>query len=255
MSRTWTLATNTFREAVRDRMLAACLVFGAMVLGGAVALAPLTLGEEGRIIADLGLAAISVFSFLILVLVGTGLVYKEIERRTITTILTLPVHRHEFVFGKFLGLLSTLLVCLAMLAVLYLGVVQVFGDGVGFNHIMALLLTALEIMLATSVALFFATVSSPILSAVFTCATVVLGFLSDDLRALALSNGNAGIQAVAKAGYVLLPAFHQFNVRNNLLSGVSVPAEHLAICVVYAALDTAAILLITVAVFSKRDFQ
>jgi ABC-type transport system involved in multi-copper enzyme maturation permease subunit len=255
LSRTWTLAENTFREAVRDRMLVACLVFGAMVLGGAVALAPLTLGEGGRIIADLGLAAISVFSFLILVLVGTGLVYKEIERRTIMTILTHPVHRHEFVLGKYLGLLGTLLLCLAMLSVLYLGIVQVFGNGVGLNHVAALLLTALEIMLATAVALFFATVASPILSAVFTCSTVVLGFLSDDLRSLALANGTPLLQGIAKAAYVVLPAFHQFNIRNNLLSGVPVPIEYVASCIAYALLDTAAILLVTIAVFSKRDFQ
>ncbi len=255
MSRTWTLAENTFREAVRDRMLLACLAFGALSLAGSVALAPLTLGEEGRIIADLGLAAISAFSILILILVGTGLVYKEIERRTITTILTLPVHRHEFVLGKYLGLLGTLLVCLAMLSALYLGAVHTFGGGVGFNHVAVLFLTALEIALATAVALFFATVASPILSAVFTFSTVVLGCLSDDLRTLAVSHGSNAVQAFAKGMYALVPAFHQFNVRNNLLSGVPVPLEHLATCAVYAALQTAAILLVTVAIFSKRDFQ
>jgi ABC-type transport system involved in multi-copper enzyme maturation permease subunit len=250
-----TLAENTFREAVRDRMLAACLAFGALALGGSVVLAPLTLGEEGRIIADLGLAAISIFSILILVIVGTGLVYKEIERRTITTILTQPVHRHEFVLGKYLGLFGTLLVCLAMLSVLYLGTVQFFGNGVGFNHVAALFLTALEAGLATAVALFFATVASPLLSAVFTFATFALGYMSDDLRSLALSSGNEGLQALAKIAYAILPAFHHFHVRNNLLSGVPVPPGHIVHCIGYAALDTAAILLITVAIFSKRDFQ
>ncbi len=254
MIRTMTLAENTFREAVRDKMLVACLVFGAMALGGSVALAPLTLGEGGRIISDLGLAAISMFSILILVLVGTGLVYKEIERRTITTILTHPVHRHEFVLGKYFGLLGTLLVCLALLSILYLGVVQVFGNGVKWNHFAALVLTGLEVALATAVALFFATVASPILSAVFTFAVFVLGSLSDDLRALAVSSGNLAMQAFARVVETILPAFHHFNIRNNLLSGAPVPPEHLVHCVVYATLDTAALLLITIVIFSRRDF-
>jgi len=249
------LAQNTFREAVRDKMLVACLAFGAITLGGAVCLAPLTLGEQGRIISDMGLASISLFSIVILVLVGTGLIYKEIERRTITTILTHPVHRYEFVLGKFVGLVTMLLVCLAALSVLYLGVVAVFGDGIGFNHLAALFLTALEIIMATAVALFFATVASPILSAVFTVCVFILGYLSDDLRSLALSSGSAAVQLAAKTVYAVLPAFHHFHVRNHLLSGVPVPPEHLLRCILYAALDTTALLLLTIAVFRKRDFQ
>jgi ABC-type transport system involved in multi-copper enzyme maturation permease subunit len=236
-------------------MLVACLAFGAIALGGSVCLAPLTLGEQGRIISDMGLASISLFSIVILVLVGTGLIYKEIERRTITTILTHPVHRYEFVLGKFCGLVSMLLVCLAALAVLYLTVVAVFGDGISFNHIAALFLTALEIVMATAVALFFATVASPILSAVFTVCVFILGYLSDDLRSLALSSGSAAVQLLAKTIYAVLPAFHHFHVRNHLLSGVPVPPEHLLRCILYAALDTSALLLLTIAVFRKRDFQ
>lgn len=255
MSRAMVLAQNTFREAVRDKMLVACLSFGAIALGGSVCLAPLTLGEQGRIISDMGLAAISLFSIVILVLVGTGLIYKEIERRTITTILTHPVHRHEFVLGKFVGLASMLLVCLAVLSVLYLGVVAFFGDGITLNHCAALFLTALEIVMATAVALFFATVASPILSAVFTVCVFILGYLSDDLRSLAASSGSVGVQLLAKVIYAVLPAFHHFHVRNHLLSGVPVPPEHLLHCIFYAAFDTTALLLLTIVVFRKRDFQ
>jgi ABC-type transport system involved in multi-copper enzyme maturation permease subunit len=249
------LAQNTFREAVRDKMLVACLTFGALALGGAVCLAPLTLGEQGRIISDLGLASISVFSIVILILVGTGLIYKEIERHTITTILTHPVNRHEFVLGKIVGLASMLLVCLAVLSVLYLSVVAVFGDGISLNHFAALFLTALEIVMATSVALFFATVASPILSAVFTVCVFILGYLSDDLRSLAATSSNATIHLLAKVTYAVLPAFHHFHVRNHLLSGVPVPPEHLLRCILYAALDTTALLFLTIVVFRKRDFQ
>jgi hypothetical protein len=119
----------------------------------------------------------------------------------------------------------------------------------------ALLLTAMEMVLATSVALFFGAIASPILSAVFTVCVFALGYLSDDLLTLAMAEGNAVQQSLAKAVVAILPAFHHFDVRNHLLSGIPVPAEHLVHCALYASLYTAALLLVTIAVFRLRDFE
>ena len=101
MSVPWILARNTFREAVRDRLLATALVFGGLLVATAVGLAPLTLGEHERVVRDLGLSAVSAFTLLLILLVGTGMVYREIERRTIDTILTQPIGRADFLLGKF----------------------------------------------------------------------------------------------------------------------------------------------------------
>ena len=151
----WILARNTFRESVRDRLITVVLVFGALLVASSALLAPLTLGEQGRVVRDLGLSAITLFSMILIVTAGTGLVFREIERKTIHTILTLPVSRTSFIVGKFFGLCGTVLVALAMLGALYVGVVAVFGGGVRSELFVAIGLVALEACVMTAVAVMF----------------------------------------------------------------------------------------------------
>jgi ABC-type transport system involved in multi-copper enzyme maturation permease subunit len=255
MSRTFTLAANTFREAVRDRLLTTVLAFGAMMVLGAIVLAPLTLGEEVRVVRDLGLAAISLFSVLTIVLVGTGMVYREIAHRTIHTILTHPVRRAEFVVGKFLGLYGTIFFAFAVLSLVYLAVVALFGGGVQANLFVALGLGALEALVVTAIAIFFSTVASPLLSAVFTLAVVVAGHVIGSVRLLVGYADNAAIEAFVGVLYVVLPSLHQFGVRNNLLTGIPVPAEQLLWCAGYSLLYSGGLLVLTILAFQRRDFE
>jgi ABC-type transport system involved in multi-copper enzyme maturation permease subunit len=255
MTRTLILAENTFREAIRDRLLYVALVFGGIILCGSVLIAPLTLGENAKIIVDLGLSAISVFAVLIVILVGTGLVYKEIERRTIHTVLAQPVWRHEFVLGKFLGLYGVLAVALALLSLFYLLVVSVFANGVQANLLVALLLTFCEAGVVTAIALLFSSVASPLLSAVFTFAIYLLGHLAADLPALAAQTQSVVVDGMVRVVTTILPALHHFEIRNNVLSGVPVPPERVYLCLAYAGLYTATVLLVTIVVFSRRDFE
>jgi ABC-type transport system involved in multi-copper enzyme maturation permease subunit len=255
MTRTLILAENTFREAIRDRLLYVVLVFGGLILCGSVLIAPLTLGENAKIIVDLGLSAVNVFAVLIVILVGTGLVYKEIERRTIHTVLAQPVWRHEFVLGKFLGLYSVLAVCLTLLSLFYLLMILVFADGVNTNVLLALLLTFSEAGIVTAIALLFSSVASPLLSAVFTFAIYLLGHLAADLPALTMQTESAAVHGMVKAATFLLPALHHFEIRNNVLSGVPVPPERIYFCLAYAGLYVVSLLLITIVVFSRRDFD
>ena len=139
------IALNTFREAVRDKILYSLLFFALVMIGGSVLVADLTIGEYGKIIRDLGLASISIFGLLIAIFVGIGLIYKEIERKTIYTIASKPVPRWEFLVGKYLGLVATLAVQVGIMSAAYLLVLQ--GIGVGGNATMlpALWLTFVEL--------------------------------------------------------------------------------------------------------------
>jgi ABC-type transport system involved in multi-copper enzyme maturation permease subunit len=250
-----TLARNTFREAVRDRMLAAVLVFGALLVVASVVLAPLTLGEQPRVIRDLGLASISLFTILAIVMVGTGMVYREIEHRTIHTILTHPVTRAHFILGKFLGLYGGICLSIAMLSVVYLGVVAAFGGGWDVNLLPALLLSAAEAAIVTSVAIFFSSVASPLLSAMFTLLVFVSGHLAGDLGELATEAGNVAVARAVELMYVVLPSLHQFDVRNNILSGTPIDVAQVAHCLGYSLLYSAAVIVATVVAFSRRDLE
>ncbi len=255
MSPVWILARNTFREAIRDRLLSTALVFGGVLVLASVILAPLTLGEHHRVVRDLGLSAVNAFTMLLIILIGTGMVYREIERRTIDTILTQPVGRPHFILGKFLGLYGSMLVCLAVLGVVYLAVVVLFGGGFAVGPLLALALTALEALIVTAVAIFFSSVASPLFSAVFTFLVLLAGHFGATLQGLANASGNVGLAGVVKVIYVVLPSLHQFDVRNNVLAGTPVPAAQLAGCAIYSLLYAGALLLVTMVAFQRKDFE
>src|SRR5947208_16133152 len=111
------IARNAFREAVRDRVLYNLVVFALLLIGGAIFLGELSAGQEAKIIVDLGLSAILLFGVFISVFIGVGLVYKEIERRTLYAILSKPISRAEFLLGKYLGLCATLFVNVMIMCV------------------------------------------------------------------------------------------------------------------------------------------
>src|SRR5713101_3262266 len=170
------IALNTFREAIRNRILYVLLVFAVVMISFSQILSLLTVGSEEKIIKDFGLASIDVFGVLTSVFIGVGLVSREIERRTVYTLLAKPIHRFEFVLGKYGGLVITLLVNTTVMALWFFLVLALKGM---FDPrlVLAVLLLYLQFLLITAIAVFFSCLSSPILSSVLTLALYVIGHL------------------------------------------------------------------------------
>lgn len=249
------IARNTFREAVRDRLLTTILVFGAVIVASSVILAPLTLGEEDRIVRDLGLTAVNVFAMLLVIFVGTSLVYREVEQRTIYAMLTQPISRTQFLLGKYLGLYAAVFSSVAILGLFYILVVQFVGSGAMGNLVLAVGLVALEGAILTAVAVLFSTVASPFLSAVFTFLVYVAGHLAADLKLLAKHASAPGLNVLGDIFSVIVPALHAFHVRDNIISGMAIPGERLAWCVLATLLYSAAALATASLAFARRDFE
>src|SRR5437870_9454007 len=194
LRRTFAIARNAFREAVRDRVLYNLVLFVLLLIGGAIFLGELSAGQEAKIIVDLSLSAMLLFGVFIAIFVGVGLVYKEIERRTLYAILAKPIGRGQFLLGKYLGLCLTLFVNVLImgggvsLALIY---VRRGWDPLVFKIWPAILLIYVELMIVTGVALLFSTFSSPALSALLTFFVFIIGHLSADLKTLANSAGSA----------------------------------------------------------------
>lgn len=198
MSKVLHIALNTFRESSRDRVLYVIAFFGVALMAASQGLGWVSVGEETQIVQDFSLAAISFFGALIAVFVGTGLVYKEIEKRTIYTILSKPVSRWQFLLGKFCGLMAVLLAAvagmgaIALAIIYYSGCTTPTGDG-GFwldridwtLLLQALTLLYFEMMVVVALAIFFSTVSSPGLAAVFTFCAYLVGQITPSLMDLA----------------------------------------------------------------------
>jgi len=256
-SRIGQVAFNTFREAVRDRVLYNLIAFALLLSGAAILVGQISIAIERLVVVNLGLTAVTLFGVVIAIFIGIGLVSKEIEKRTLYTVLSRPVRRWEFVVGKFLGLTGTLLVNTffmaigVFLALLY--VVRHFERG-DSGIVAALYFIVLQFLIVCSLALLFSSFSSPLLSAVFTFALFVIGNLSEDLRGFAAATkGIAG--AVANLVVYLVPNFSAMNVVNQVAHGEAVAGRLIFYNTLYALLYSAMAISGAVLIFQRRNLK
>lgn len=258
MSRTFAIARNAFREAVRDRVLYNLVIFALLLIAGAIFLGELSAGQEAKIIVDLGLSAILLFGVFIAIFVGVGLVYKEIERRTVYAILSKPVGRGEFLLGKYLGLCLTLLVNVVIMG-LGLSLALIFVKR-GFDPLViriwpAVLLIYVELTILTGVALLFSSFSSPALSALLTFFVFTIGHFSADLKTLSYSMGSAPARWLFSALYYLLPNLANYNLITPAAHGVLPGAGPIMMAIVYGLIYVAVLLAATTLIFRGRNLK
>jgi Cu-processing system permease protein len=182
------VAVNTFREAVRDRVLYNLIFFALLMIGAAILVGEISIGVDEMVIINLGLSAISIFGIIMAIFIGVGLVYKEMEKRTLYSLLAKPLRRWEFLFGKFAGLLLTLAVNTSLMTLGLAGVLYYVRHR--FERSDAAILVAvyfilLELALITALALFFSCFSGPMLSTLYTLGIYIAGVFAADIKASA----------------------------------------------------------------------
>lgn len=262
------IAWNVFRESVRDKVLYNLVLFAIVLMGASFLIGQLTAGQDVKIIKDLGLAAMSVFGLFIAVFIGIGLVSKEVERRSIYSLLSKPIERHQFVVGKYAGLLLTLAVNVSVMSAALYAVLGYMAwtatplAAAGWERpaldpamLKAVVLTYGELAIVTAVALFFSTFSTPMLSAALTFALFVAGRFSADLRNFNQVTDSAAANALTNALYWVLPNLAPFDVRAQVVHGQPVAAAYMLLTLLYGAAYVAALVLAASLVFSRRDFK
>lgn len=256
MNKSLVIARNTFREAVRDRILYNLVLFVLLITASAIFLGGLTAGQEARTIVNLGLNASLVFGAFISIFVGVSLVSKEIERRTIYAIFSKPIKRGEFIVGKYLGLCLTLLVnVLVMGAGVSLALFYVGGGRLAFSIWGAIFLIYLQLVILTAVAILFSSFSSPALSALLAFFVFIIGHFSQSLRDFAAALGSPVTKLFFDFLYYVLPNFSFFNFATNAAHG-DVPAwATLGGATAYAIVYAGILLVITTLIFSRRNFK
>ncbi len=249
------IARNTFREAIRDRVLAGVVGAGAALLLLTVIARPLAMGEGTRITVDLGLSAISFLGLLVVLMVGTNLVAKEIERRTIFNLLSRPIPRPVYLVGKWAGFAGALWAVAMALGVALWAVVAVLGQpGLGLAIAEAVFLAGLELSVITAIAVMFSAISTPVLSSLYTLGLFAAGQWSDDLRRFA-ERAPGAMRPMLDVIANLVPNLSLFNMRSLAASGDTAPVLQLGVAVVYALLYCACVLAIGAAAFESRDFK
>lgn len=258
LSRISAIARNTFREAARDRVLYNLVLFVLVLTAAAIFIGELSGGQERKIIVDLGLSAMLIFGVFIAIFVGVGLVYKEIERRTIYAIFSKPVGRGEFLVGKYLGLCLTLLVNVVVMGLgvsLALAYVRKGWDPLILTIWPAILMIYMELMLITALALLFSSFSSPALSALLTFCIFIIGHFSADLKSLATSLGSTSARLAFGGLYYLLPNLANYSFITPAAHGRAPAAAFVVSSGLYALVYITVILAAATLVFSRRNFK
>jgi Cu-processing system permease protein len=249
------IARSTFREAVRDKVFSLVGVFGLVLLLSTVVMSPLTIGAQTKIVADIGLGAMTAFSLIVILLVGSGMVHKEIDKRTITTILSKPISRLEFLIGKSLGLLWTIAVMMGAMTALFLVAVLLTRTPFRSAFLVSILLSMAEMVVVTSVAMFFSSFTGSLLTSLFTLGVFIAGHTLRDLETFAGATGNGGVERGALVLRRLLPDLELFNIRNAAVHGLPVEALHVLWSLLYGALYSASLLGLAAILFRRREFR
>lgn len=248
------IALNTFKEAIRDRILYLLFFFAAVAVVSSRLMAVLTVGDRVKIVKDVGLASLSLFGVLMAILIGTGLVYKEIDKKTVFTLISKPIHRWQFIIGKFLGLVLTLFVMTLLMSLIFLVTVFLHTFKIEGRLLIAVFFIFLELILITAVAILFSSFSTPILSSVFSFSFFLIGHFSWGLQALIQKTNSGAARALTQVLYIFLPDLENFNFKTEVVYGLSVQPKFYLFSALYGLAYTIFILALAVLIFKKRDF-
>jgi len=248
------IAANTFREAIREKVLYLLLFFAAASLILSQFLALLTVGDKAKIIKDVGLASLSLFGMLIAVIIGTTLVSKEIDKKTLYSLISRPINRYQFILGKFFGLILVLLVALSLMSITFLVIIFFHTFTVEWKMLMAILFIFFELCLLTSVAIFFSCLTTPILSSVFSLSFYIIGHLSWGLETLIKKMKPGAGKILIQILYTVLPDLENLNFKTEVVHNLPLPIHICLYSSLYAIFYTLFVLFLSIFIFRKKDF-
>jgi Cu-processing system permease protein len=258
MRRAGAVALNTFREAVRDRVLYNLVFFALLMMAAAVAVGQISIGIEQTVIVSLGLSAISVIGLLISIFIGVALVSKEMDKRTLYALLAKPVRRWEFLLGKFGGLVLTLAVNTAamagglLLVMLYVKHSLERGDAA---VLVAVYFIWLKLALVVALALLFSCFTTSLLAILFTVGLYIVGLYVQELRNLPVEVMTPAMATLTRWLSYLLPNFENFNVMAMAAHGRAVPGALILQNTLYTVIYCTIVLTAAAAVFSRRNLK
>ncbi len=255
MSRVYVIATNTFREAVRDRVLHSILFFAVILLCLSLALREMSIGDTAKVVRGVALGGTSLLAAIIAIFLGVGLVYKEIEKKTIYTLASKPMPRWQLLLGKYLGLWFTLAAEVGLLTLFY-SVVMATQQGLPSAGVyLAMGLLMVELSLLTAWATLFSTFATPMTASAFSVCIYLIGHFADDLLLFGERAEEGPFKTMVLLLYRVVPNLESFNIRAEAVHGVAVPWSEVLWSCAYGFGYTAAVLAVAMIIFERRDFK
>jgi len=247
------IAVNTFMETIRNKVLYNVLLVAGVVLVLSISFGDLSVFSRVQVMTDFGLATLSITGLLLSIFIGIGMLGMEITNKTVYGILTKPVTRSSFIIGKFSGLLAVLLLNFALITLFFLAVIHFMGGAVHFRLLSAVLLIAVEMAVIISASIFFSSFTTPTLAAIFTAGFYIAGHLNDLMSIGADQQNNPVWKFFLNTFYYVIPNLEHFNIRTRIVYDLHVSSGYIAWAAVYGVLFTVLFLLLSTALFSRKD--
>ncbi|MBD3344276.1 MAG: ABC transporter permease subunit [Chitinivibrionales bacterium] len=255
MNAIFQIAINTFKETIRNKVLYNILFFAIGLIFLSISFGEWSVFARVQVMQDFGLATMSIAGLLLAVFIGVGLLAKEIADKTLYSTLVKPIFRYTFVSGKFFGLLVTLAVNFAILTLIFWVIIIYLGGQATMPLFSAVLLIWIETALIVSVSIFFSTITTPMLAAIFTLAFYVIGHMNDfmELTLTAQTSINPVIENLLKIIYYLLPNLEHFNIREQVVYSVGVAPNYILFSFIYGVLYIFLFLILSCLIFTTKD--
>jgi Cu-processing system permease protein len=253
--RIWTIAANVFREVLRERVIYIVGLYTIAVVLAVLFLNEVSVGTEGKISLDVGLAGMALLGLAIAAFEGGNLVRKEIESKTALVLLAKPMSRAEFIVGKHLGLSAVLMLLIAVMTVVFLTIINWRAIDYNFGAMVtASLYIGFELSLMSAVAVLFGVLTSSLMATVLTFTLYFMGHLSHNLLTLSDKMEDSGVKAIAKGIYYIFPDLSRLDLKQDAVSGLLPDAGTLAANAGYGAVYIVLLLAIATWLFSYREF-
>ena len=249
------IAFNTYREAIRNKVLYSIFLFACLVTAISAAFGWASIGDTIKFARDFSLFSLSLFGVVTTVVLGVSLLSKELGKRTIYNILSKPVRRWQFLVGKFLGLIATLVVMMTLMTAALLMLLYSLEGRIDWGILPVVAMMLLELAILSAAAIFFSSiVVTPALAGLFTAATFVAGRSTPMLTYLMTPNQPATLRYIARGLHAVLPHLHQFYIADRFAFDLTLSPGYYLYAAIYATAYSGLLLIVSVFIFQRREF-
>jgi len=267
MNKIWTVAKNTFIEAIRDKVLYSLVLFAFLLIASSLVLSSLSAEQHNKFVKDFALASISIFGIMLSIFLSVGLVYKEIERKTVYNIFSKPLYRYQFIVGKYLGIALTLLIITFLMFLISLLLVSYFelsnkefvkfyyGGHYFKEFILAVYFQYLEFLIIIGIALVLSSFTTPIISVLLSFLAFAIGRTSSDIRHFAEEVDSPVVTVISEILYRVIPNLEKLNYRSEAVYGGNITNMLILNTTIYAVLYVLILLFLSVVIFERREFK
>jgi len=250
----FSIAFSVFKASIRDKFLLTIVIIGFLFFASSYIFIPISIGQGYKVIEDFGFAIIEIFTVLIAVFIGTRLIFAEIEKKTIYTIIAKPVKRWEFITGKYLGLIYLTFSVQIIFTVIFAIFLKLYTQSISTGLLKNLYFIFFEFLLIDTLPIFFSTFTTPVSSGIFTLILYFLGYTTIHLKSFAQLVHSPALAGFANLFYYVLPNLSLFNMKGRIVYQFSIRLSEYILTFSYGLLYSFILILLSCVIFEKREF-